>query len=224
MANQHDSPKPELDVHSLHETAKHFAAKQSELREPKLYGVTDGKAVGTYLEGRFIAALASSFDFRTGNAAKGIDLPGLGVDIKTTSIRQPQSSSPFSSGRQKIYGLGYDLLVFVYEKEDDPASTTAVLNILHVIFVRRERTGDFQMTKGIREITSSGGNEDDVIAFMQDRMLPVDDVEATRLAAEVIARPPEQGYLTISNALQWRLQYKRVIDVAGTIEGVDRVR
>jgi hypothetical protein len=31
------------------------------------------------------------------------------------------------------------------------------------------------------------------------------------------------GYLTISNALQWRLQYRRVIDVAGKVEGVLKV-
>jgi hypothetical protein len=48
-----------------------------------------------------------------GNLAKGIDFPELGVDIKVTSIRQPQSSCPFKSVRQKIYGRGYSLLVFV---------------------------------------------------------------------------------------------------------------
>jgi putative type II site-specific deoxyribonuclease len=30
----------------------------------------------------------------------------------------------------------------------------------------------------------------------------------------------EQGYLTISNALQWRLQYKRVIELDNQVEGV----
>ncbi|MEH2468415.1 hypothetical protein [Nostoc sp.] len=29
-------------------------------------------------------------------------------------------------------------------------------------------------------------------------------------------QPPEIGYLTISNALQWRLQYSRIIQVATT--------
>ena len=36
--------------------------------------------------------------------------------------------------------------------------------------------------------------------------------------------PPLQGYLTISNALQWRLQYGRVIEQAGKIPGINRVR
>jgi len=31
------------------------------------------------------------------------------------------------------------------------------------------------------------------------------------------------GYLTISNALQWRLQYSRVIEQAGKVEGVLRL-
>lgn len=32
--------------------------------------------------------------------------------------------------------------------------------------------------------------------------------------------PPEQGYLTISNALQWRLQYARVIALNNQVDGV----
>ena len=31
---------------------------------------------------------------------------------------------------------------------------------------------------------------------------------------------PEQGYLTISNALQWRLQYKRAINLKNEVSGV----
>lgn len=31
-------------------------------------------------------------------------------------------------------------------------------------------------------------------------------------------------YLTISNALQWRLQYSRVIAQAGAVDGIIRVR
>jgi len=40
------------------------------------------------------------------------------------------------------------------------------------------------------------------------------------LAQEVLSNPPEQGYLTISNALQWRLQYGRVISLKNKVEGV----
>ena len=36
--------------------------------------------------------------------------------------------------------------------------------------------------------------------------------------------PPALGYLTISNALQWRLQYRRVLEHAGKVDGILRVR
>src|SRR5439155_14036593 len=97
-------PKP-LTVQLLQKEASSFAKAQSKHGEPSLFGVTDGKAVGTYLEHRFQTHLQSRYTYGRGNSAKGIDFPELGVDIKVTSIRQPQSSCPFKSARQKIYGL-----------------------------------------------------------------------------------------------------------------------
>ena len=64
------------------------------------------------LEHKFIAQLQSQYTFREGNSASGIDIPSLDLDIKVTSIRQPQSSCPFKSARQKIYGLGYHLIIY----------------------------------------------------------------------------------------------------------------
>jgi methylase of polypeptide subunit release factors len=119
------------------------------------------------------------YSFAGGNSASGIDIPSLGVDIKVTSIKQPQSSCPFKSARQKIYGLGYHLIVFVYEKTDDAKKQTGCLNMQHTIFVEKERTGDYQMTRGIREIVERDGNVEDLIAFMRDRNLPVEEIEAS---------------------------------------------
>lgn len=65
---------------------------------------------------------------------------------------------------------------------------------------------------------------DDIVAFIIERNLPVDEIGAEQLAERVMKTPPIQGYLTISNALQWRLQYGRVIQVAGTVSGISRVR
>jgi len=216
--------KSKLTVKNLRAEAKAFSEIESKYEEPSLYGVTDGKAVGTYLEQKFRMYLDARYDFEKGNSAKGIDFPELGVDMKVTSIRQPQSSCPFKSAKQKIFGLGYSLLVFVYEKTDDAANATGRLDIQHSIFVEKERTGDFQMTTGIRQIVSNAGNVDDLIAFFHDKVLPVDEVEAHTIAEEVIADPPEIGYLTISNALQWRLQYRRVIDSAGSVQGIIKVK
>ena len=216
--------KQPLTVEKLLEEACRFAEKESRHREPSLYGVTDGKAVGTYFEHKFQAHLRTHYTYEEGGSAKGIDFPGLEVDMKVTSIKQPQSSCPFKSARQKIYGVGYSLLVFVYEKRDDAKTATGTLDICHTIFVEGHRTGDFQTTKILRQILESDGNEDDLVAFMFDHNLPIDDIQAREIAEELLRDPPQQGYLTISNALQWRLQYKRVIEEVGEVDGVLRVR
>jgi hypothetical protein len=216
--------KQKLTLEILKTEAQRFAEIESVHQEPSLYGVTDGKAIGTYFEHKFRSYLRERYDFEEGSSASGIDFPELEVDIKVTSMRQPQSSCPFKSARQKIYGLGYSLLVFVYEKTDDPQKSTGNLNVLHTIFISKERTGDYQTTTGLRKILDNDGNKDDILAFIEDRRLPVDEIEASVIADEILANPPEIGYLTISNALQWRLQYGRVIEKAGSVPGVERLR
>ena len=212
-----------LTVDLLKVEAKAFAQKESRHREESLYGVTDGKAVGTYLEHKFQEVLLRKYEYTRGSSAKGIDFPKLGVDVKVTSIRQPQSSCPYKSARQKIYGLGYSLLVFVYDKKDDRKTRSATLDIKHVIFVESGQTGDFQTTTGILKILDNKSNVDDIVAFMTERYLPVDEIQAKELAEEILRDRPQVGYLTISNALQWRLQYSRVIAEAGKVGGVQRI-
>lgn len=215
---------PPLTVQLLRDEAAGFAALESTHSEPALYGVTDGKAIGTYFEAKFRMYLRKKYSFVEGNAAKGIDFPDLQVDVKSTDITKPQSSCPFKSARQKIFGLGYSLLVFAYEKTDDPQTQTGLLKIMHTIFVEASRTADYQTTLGLRQILANGADEADIVAFLSDRFLPVEEIEAHNIAADLLSQgPPLQGYLTISNALQWRLQYGRVIREAGTIAGILRL-
>jgi len=214
---------PTLNIDRLKLAASDFAKLQSRSHEPKLYGATDGKAVGTYVEHRFREYLDDRFQFTLGNSARGIDFPDLAVDVKVTSSRQPQSSSPFKSASQKIRGLGYALLVFVYEKSDDHDKQTACLDIQHTILIEAHRTADFTITRIIREHIERGAEVADLIGIFQDRNLPIDDIEAEALAEDLLQNPPAQGYLTVSNALQWRLQYPRAIREAGEVEGVDRL-
>lgn len=217
-------PKIKLTKRLLQDEAKKFAKVESRHNEPSLFGVTDGKAVGTYLEHKFQAYLKAKYDYVEGSSAKGIDFPELLVDMKVTSIKQPQSSCPFKSAKQKIFGLGYSLLVFVYEKTDNDKNRTGRLDIKHAIYVEQNRTADFQTTSGLRKILDNDGNLDDIFAFFEERLIPADEIQTRNLAKEVLNNPPEIGYLTISNALQWRLQYSRVIQEAGNIKGIIRVR
>ena len=216
----------ELTIDLLKDEAKTFSAMESKHDETSIFGSTDGKAVGTYLEHKFQNYLDRKFTFVKGNSASGIDFPGetINTDIKVTSITQPQSSCPFKSARQKIYGLGYNLLVFVYEKIDNNKTRKTRLNILHTVFVDKIRTGDFQLTSSINSILENHGNKDDLISLFFDKNLPIDEIEASNIADEVLIKRPNIGYLTISNALQWRLQYGRIIEKAGIIEGIYKLR
>jgi len=206
-------------VKRIIEQAKVFAEAFASMPHPDLLGVTDGKAVGTYIELAFKKSLSDIgiIEATEGNAAKGIDLPSFNTDLKVTSLKQPQSSSPFASFKQKIEGLGYDLIVFVYVKND----TEGVCNVRFeaVRHVPARLTADFQTTKGLRRlIVDEGANVDDVFAFLVEKNIPADEASLYDYAEHLLKHPPEQGYLTISNALQWRLQYSRV--VAGGIPGV----
>ncbi|XXX74683.1 hypothetical protein WMF30_44235 [Sorangium sp. So ce134] len=210
-------------IDALQREAICFAREESVHAEPSLYGVTDGKTVGTYLEQKFRSYVSLRYQVIAGNSAKGIDFPGLNVDVKVTSEKQPQSSCPFSSARQKVFGLGYSLLVFVYDKSDDPVRRAAQLKIVHTLFLDASATGDFTMTRRLREMVSDGANREDIVAYLTDKNLPVDEIEAHRIADEVLRQLPAQGYLTISNALQWRLQYSHAIRDAGAVAGVSRL-
>jgi hypothetical protein len=219
----------ELTIPLLRQEATRFSEVESTHPEPTLYGVSDGKAIGTYLEHKFRTYLTDrGYSYQMGNAANGLDFPGLDVDIKVTSIKQPQSSCPFRSIRQKVYGLGYSLLVFVYDKADDPTTKTAVLKMVSTVFVEKDQTADFQMTAGIRKIVADAERDKDspevikqeLMAHMEARALTSEEHELRALADAIMERLPEQGYLTISPAMQWRLQYKRVMEKAGAVTGV----
>jgi hypothetical protein len=215
-----------LTVDILKNEAKSFSVIESNHDEPSIFGSTDGKAVGTYLEHKFQKHLEETYTFIKGNSAGGIDFPGedINTDIKVTSITQPQSSCPFKSARQKLYGLGYNLLVFVYEKTDNNKTRKSRLNILHTVFIDKECTGDYQLTTSILSIMDNNGNKDDILSLFFDKNLPIDETEASNLAEEVFQHRPNIGYLTISNALQWRLQYGRIIEKAGTIDGIYKLK
>jgi hypothetical protein len=216
-------PKNHLSVTSMKSAAKDFLLQASKTPIKHLYGVTDGKAVGTHVEHAFHVHLSEKYDYVVGSSASGIDFPEIDVDLKVTSLRQPQSSCPFRDANQKVYGLGYSLIIFVYEKFDDAKSQTALLTFKHAVFVDRERTGDFQTTSRLIQILKNKGNKDDILAFLEDKNLPLEEVGRNNLAQRIMEQPPQQGFLTISNALQWRLQYGRVVAEAGKVDGVEKL-
>ena len=215
--------KPKLELDMLVKEAKAFCEIEAKKNHIQLWGTTDGKAVGTYVEHKFKRYLKEKYEFTIGNSASGIDLPDddINTDIKVKSIKQPQSSCPYKDSKQKIFGLGYNLLVFVYDKID--SENECKLNFINCTFINANRTADYTTTKRINEMINDGANKEDIMGYFMDRAIPGDEITLSNLADLVIKHAPNQGYLTISNALQWRLQYARVISLNNEIEGVVNV-
>ena len=217
--------KKKLTIKNLIKETQEFCLAQSKFQHKELFGVTDGKAVGTLIEQKFQKHLNEKYNVKIGSSASGIDLPSADIltDIKVTSIKQPQSSCPFKDAKQKIFGLGYNLLVFVYNKVDNSRTKTANLNFVSCSFVSKERTADYTTTYRLREMIKDKANSADIIAYLSDKNIPADEITLGKLAEHILQTPPEQGYLTISNALQWRLQYQRIVTLDKEVQGIIKI-
>lgn len=213
----------ELNVESLINSAREFCIKESENFREELYTVTDGKAVGTFVEHLFQNYLSDRYTMTVGSSANGLDLPSINTDIKVTSIKQPQSSCPYKDSKQKIYGLGYNLIVFVYNKIDNHNTQSACLKFVSCTFICANRTADYQTTTGLYKIIQNNGNAEDIFAFLCNHKIPADEVTLMNMAEDILKNPPQIGYLTISNALQWRLQYGRVVNLQESINGITSI-
>lgn len=217
--------KPKLTIERLIEEAKIFCIDQSKSQYKELFGVTDGKAVGTFIEQKFQQHLNDKYQVTIGSSANGIDLPSADIltDIKVTSIKQPQSSSPFKDAKQKIFGLVYNLLIFVYDKVDSSKTKTAILNFVSCSFVSKERTADYTTSLRIREMVKDEANMEDIIGYLNDTHTHADEITLKKLADKILKTPPEQGYLSILNALQWRLQYPGIVDMKQQVKGIIKI-
>jgi hypothetical protein len=67
--------KVKITIEKLVEAAKQFCHEESSFQNAALFGVTDGKAVGTFIEQKFKDYLSARYIIQIGNAASGIDLP-----------------------------------------------------------------------------------------------------------------------------------------------------
>ena len=209
-----------LTISKLRKEAIAFCKQESSTTHDNLVGVTDGKAVGTYIEHKFEEYLKNKYEVTIGSSAKGIDLPDkeINTDIKVTSVKKPQSSSPFRNIEQKVYGLGYNLLIFVYDKTD--INNKCYIDFKHCMFLEAERSGDYNLTKTLRLLLKNNASKEDIVEILNERNVPGDNQVLENLAEKILSNPPKQGYLTISNAFQWRLKYNNIISLDSEIEGV----
>ena len=59
--------KPPLSIETFIAEAAAFSRIESDHDEPSIHGVTDGKAVGNYLEHKFVAHLLDTYSFIGGD-------------------------------------------------------------------------------------------------------------------------------------------------------------
>ena len=209
-----------LTINKLRQEALNFCKHESTITHEDLFGITDGKAIGTYIEHKFEEYLKRKYEITIGSSAKGIDLPDydINTDIKVTSVKKPQNSSPFDNVETKIYGLGHNLLIFIYEKTD--INNKCYIDFKNCLFIEAEKTGDYHLTKILRLLHKNNAEKKDFIEVLKDYNVPGDDEILNQIANKIISNPPKQGYLTISNAFQWRLKYSNVLNLKEKIDGV----
>ena len=98
-----------------------------------------------------------------------------------------------------------------------------MLDFVSCTYIDKSRTADYQTTTGLRQIIENKGNADDIFAFLNDHKIPADEVTLMNMAKDILENKPDTGYLTISNALQWRLQYGRIVTLNETVEGISPI-
>lgn len=81
-----NSRKQKLTVDLLAEEAEQFCISMSRIRHGNIVGITDGKAIGTYVEHGFKEVLAQKYSVTTGSSAKGIDFPDPQINTDMEDI------------------------------------------------------------------------------------------------------------------------------------------
>ena len=138
----------------------------------------------------------------------------------------PPSDRQIRSGCNQVhksfvyYPCKDSLIEVVQQKEDDNEKKKGKLDFLSCTFISKERTADYQTTTGLKKIIENNANADDIFAFLIERNIPGDEVTLLNMAKDILKNPPEVGYLTISNALQWRLQYGRIVSLDEKVDGI----
>ena len=125
---------------------------------------------------------------------------------------------------KSIYVFYVSVYTLVYTRVSEMAKSMRTFRLdveLYGRFRDLASRGGYTVTGAVEKFMGACV-EKGVLSFL-DPVGAGGDVEAEALADEVLRRPPEIGYLTVSRALQWRLQYSRVIEQAGKIHGLQRI-
>lgn len=135
----------ELDLRNYLDSVKEFCAEIESRTVPEDKSGTS-KEIGTYFE----KELRDWFEEKhglvsEGSVAQDIDLPAFNLDVKTTSNRKPQSSSTFDDPGERIVGVDYNILLFVYDKQSVNGGNN--FEIKTCAYIPKERASDYRKSE-----------------------------------------------------------------------------
>lgn len=212
-----------LSKSGLVRSAQAFCLQAEQTGHKEIFGQVSCHVVNSFVERCFLEHLAETFNLDVGFSPLNVALPSINTEIRTAPVDRPDMFCPYISSRQKIYGLGYNLLLLLYSKTDDNAAKEGHFSIHSCEYISAERTADYMTTKILHEVLLGGGNADDVFAFLSDWMQGTTSERLRELSAEIVQSPPSIGYLTISKAWQWRLQSSHVVGEVEDLEGMTHI-
>lgn len=182
------------------------------------------KQVGSYLEAELREAIESEFGRSLGgNAAKGVDIVGIRVDIKTTRITQPQSSAPVRTRAEPALGLDCHVLLLVYDLNDDGNPDAPMLDIASISFIPRWMTTDHRVAARMRDLREQvRAGEVGAVAAAETLTKEFSAIDTTAELIAVLAgdEPVPRGVTTVSPAFQWRYQYRAIHNEAAEARGL----
>ncbi|MDD5349825.1 MAG: hypothetical protein PHQ12_06405 [Chthoniobacteraceae bacterium] len=218
-----DSTLPRLTRAQLQIEAAAFAKAHAHHNEPALLGL-DYPVIEPYYLHRFKTELAKRYELPEPDQQEGITFPDIKVDVKFVNDRLNDSFRPCTSGTQMVHGLGYDVLLFVYHQQSDFEAGTVGLDIRDSIWVKDYRTANWYTTLAILDCLAKRPKMEDLLALFDVIPMPIAPGEAWKLAEDVLKAPPKQGYAAMGKAMQWHMRWSRVIEEAGKVEGILRLK
>lgn len=193
-----------------------FCERINEIDVPEEH-LSSSKKIGTYFEKELRDWFGNETDIDSdGSVAQEEDIPELNLDVKATSKTQPQSSIPMRAPIERIRGMNYDILVFIYDM--DKSGDERSVEIEHCSYIPRERTSDHRKSKEARELIEEYENNDISWSELKTNikeLTGVSHLESVEVVTdeqleELIKNPPKEGAITVSAAAQWRPQYRQV--------------
>lgn len=207
-----DNDADELDLREYFDTIEEFCA-DIESRTVPNSEISGSKGIGTYFE----EELRDWFEENHGFVSEGsvgiyVDLPVFNVDVRATSNSQPQSSSKAVDPGERLVGVDYNILLFVYDREK--VGDGSHFEIVSCVYIPKENAADHRITEDVSKLAKEYGNDELSEAEFREQLEDMTGTSFGEISDEIFDRikknPPEKGVITISPAIQWRFRYSKM--------------